>query len=342
MCRSISIDEFLERAKETPVVDVRSPAEFAQGHIPGAHNLPLFDNEERAEVGTLYVQKGKIQAVQKGLEIVGPKMRRLTDFAINLKSAQLLLYCWRGGKRSAAMAWLLETVGISCLTLEQGYKVYRNHVLEWFAKPLKIVLLGGFTGGGKTEILHALHVAGEQVLDLEALANHKGSAFGGIGQAPQPTTEQFENLIYAKIISLDPAKRIWIEDESRNVGKCSIPIQLWDQMRHAPLLCVVTHKSDRIMHLMHNYAYFDRKLLCAAIQKIEKRLGFDRCKAAITACETGDIQAALEICLDYYDKAYTNQLFERFGQEWESILPQFTPHFPLDSGQIQHLISLTI
>jgi len=338
MSHIITIDAFLERAKQTPVVDVRSPAEFAQGHIPGAYNLPLFDNDERAEVGALYKQKGRILAIQRGLELTGPKMRRFTDFALHLKSPELLVYCWRGGMRSAAMAWLFETVGIGCFTLEHGYKAYRNRVLADFARPLRLALLGGFTGGGKTEILHALRLAGAQVLDLEALAHHKGSAFGGIGQGAQPSSEQFENLIAAQCAQIDPQQTLWVEDESRNVGRCAIPLPFWEQMRRAPLIYVDTPRPQRTDRLMQEYATLDPELLCAAIKKIEKRLGFDRCKEACEACLNGNRRLALEICLDYYDKAYGNQLYERFGSEWENRLQTFTPHFPLDGEQIRSLI----
>jgi tRNA 2-selenouridine synthase len=337
MSRTIPIETFLERAKEMPVLDVRSPAEYACGHIPCALNLPLFSNEERAEVGTLYKRKGKIHAVQLALERVGPKMRFLTDFVLNLHCTELNLYCWRGGMRSEAMAWLFETVGVACFRLEQGYKSYRNHILERFHEPRTMRLLGGFTGSGKTELLQSLSSIGEQVLDLEALANHKGSAFGGIGQSPQPTTEQFENLIFSKIARMDPSKPLWIEDESRNVGKCTVPEALWGQMRHAPLIEVVMPRPQRVERLMQEYAHFELDYLCIAIKKIEKRLGFDRCKDALTSCLNGDRATALEICLDYYDKAYANQLSERFGKEWEKHLPRFAPHFPLDSIQLNAL-----
>jgi len=340
MSSIIAIDTFLERAKEAPVLDVRSPAEFTRGHIPGALNLPLFNDEERAEVGTIYKHRGKIHAIQRGLEIAGPKMRIFTDFALNLHSPELNIYCWRGGMRSEAMAWLFETVGITCFRLERGYKAFRNHLLESFGRPRSIVLLGGYTGSGKTELLHALDAIGEQTLDLEALANHKGSAFGGIGHTPQPTTEQFENLIFSKIAQMDPSKPLWIEDESRNVGKCSVPEALWEQMRHAPLIDVMLPRPQRVARLMHEYAHFESEHLCTAIKKIEKRLGFDRCKEALNACLTNDRITALEICLDYYDKAYANQLSERFGAEWERVLPRFTPHFPLDSNQLTIIKSI--
>ena len=340
MSKSLPIDHFLEKAKDIQVVDVRAPNEFAQGHIPGALNLPLFDNNERAGVGTRYKQKGRIPAIQLGLEIVAPKMRQFTDFALQLKSRELLLYCWRGGMRSASMAWLFETIDIKCFTLENGYKSFRNHVLSSFLNPIRLVLLGGCTGGGKTEILHALHHHGHQVLDLELCANHKGSAFGGIGQDPQPSTEQFENLIATRFAQIDPTQPLWIEDESRNVGRCSIPIALWEQMRRAPIIHVQTSRDQRTHRLMLEYAGFDTESLCLAIHKIEKRLGYDRCKEAYQACLNGARQTALEICLDYYDKAYVNQLVERFGPKWEQILPCFTPCFPLNPEQIKTLTSI--
>src|SRR3989339_1355584 len=195
MPKIISVAEFLKRGNSLPIIDVRSPGEYEHAHIPGALALPLFSNEERAEVGTIYKQRGRVQAVQKGLEFVGPKLKDFTKFALKLNSDELLIHCWRGGMRSSAMAWLLETVGINCSLLKDGYKAYRNHVLESFDLPYKILLLGGYTGSGKTEILSALKEAGEQVVDLEGLSNHKGSAFGALGQGIQPSSEQFENTL---------------------------------------------------------------------------------------------------------------------------------------------------
>ncbi|MCX6181805.1 MAG: tRNA 2-selenouridine(34) synthase MnmH [Bacteroidetes bacterium] len=228
MAKAYQIKDFLVHAETLPVIDVRSEGEFLQGHIPGAISVPLFTNAERAAVGTIYKQESKELAVQKGLEIVGPK---LTSFVQQVKShisgKEVLVHCWRGGMRSGSFAWLLETSGLTAGTLIKGYKAYRNYVLSSFTNPLKLILLGGKTGSGKTKILHYLKEQGEQVIDLEELCSHKGSAFGAIGQKPQCSSEQFENNLSEILLRLDSNKRIWIEDESRNLGNIYIPESFW-------------------------------------------------------------------------------------------------------------------
>lgn len=338
MAKVISTEEFLERAKSLPIIDVRSPGEYEYAHIPGALSLPLFSDAERADVGTTYKKQGKVLSVQKGLDYVGPKMRGFTKFALKLNSPEILVHCWRGGMRSSSMSWLLETVGLKVFMLEGGYKSYRHHVLESFAKPLKIVLLGGYTGSGKTELLQALRDAGEQILDLEGLANHKGSAFGALGQKDQPSTEQFENLLFDEICTLDTSRVVWVEDESRNVGKVFLPQPFWDQMRSSPLIRIDTPYEIRLERLMRDYACFDTEGLAASIKKIEKRLGFDKCKFALEACMNDNRELAARICLDYYDAAYGNQLDTRF--ESREKLPS-VPMNSLDSTEtIKELVAV--
>ena len=322
---NLTIEQFLEKRGDIPLIDVRSPGEYGHAHIPGALNLPLFSDDERAEVGTIYTKKGKTESVRRGLEIVGQKLPDFTEYALSLKSKELLIHCWRGGMRSSSMAWLFETVDIECYTLIGGYKSYRNHILESFKVPLKIVLLGGYTGSGKTEILRLLRESGEQVIDLEGLANHKGSAFGAIGQNPQPSTEHFENLIAHHIGNFDVTKRIWLEDESRNVGKNLIPAPLWEQMRQAPLVRLDVPFEVRLARLMQDYGIHSPELLISSIQKIEKRIGFDKCKMAIEACSSGNIAGGAEICLQYYDKAYEKQLSDRVSQLGRIAIEEATP-----------------
>lgn len=315
----VDIDEFLGRAESLPIIDVRSPGEYEHAHIPGAFSLPLFDNEERAIVGTYYKQRGRVPAVQKGLEFVGPKLKQFTKFALNLNSPQVLVHCWRGGMRSSAMAWLLETVDIKCTLLKGGYKAYRNHLLDSFAQPMKILLVGGCTGSGKTELLEHLKEEGEQVIDLEGLTNHKGSAFGALGQQNQKGNEFFENMLYSQLRKLDRSKVIWMEDESRNIGRISLPQPLWEQMRHSPVVITDTTYDVRLERLLRDYAVFSPELLAESIKKIEKRLGFDKCKEALEACNSGNIKKAAQIALAYYDKAYTNQLETRFGESLKGV-----------------------
>lgn len=298
----------------SPILDVRSPGEYTQAHIPGAVSFPLFNDEERAEVGTLYKQVGKQEAFERGLEIVGPKMagfvREARGVAAN-HGNHLRVHCWRGGQRSGSMAWLLRSAGIEITTLSGGYKNYRQHVLDSFATPrLSLVVLGGHTGSGKTKVLRALRDLGEQVLDLEALAHHKGSAFGAIGETEQPTVEQFENDLHAALSTFDPLRRVWVENESKSIGRVFLPLTFWAQKNAAPLVNLEIPHPTRLANLVADYAPEDRELLAGAFRRIEKRLGGQHLKAALAALDRGDFAAAAEVALVYYDKTYEHCLTE--------------------------------
>ncbi|WP_329903829.1 tRNA 2-selenouridine(34) synthase MnmH [Porphyromonas pogonae] len=308
----ISIEEFLGKRRTYPVIDVRSPGEFMQGHIPGAYNIPLFTDAERSEVGTLYVQEGHTPAVEHGLQIVGPKMVQLAREA-QAQGGELCLYCWRGGMRSGSMEWLFNTVGIKTWRLQGGYKAYRahfDHILNNNKYTLRI--LGGPTGSGKTLILHQLCNKGEQVVDLEGLANHKGSIFGGLGQAPQPTTEQYINLLHDAFIDMDPHKPIWLENESKLVGHVFIPDMLWTLMRSSRPIIIDIPVEPRAQHIFREYGSIDPLLLIEALGKIEKRMGNLLCTQAIEHVKSGDILSAIRDTLVYYDKAYQRS-FDKQG-----------------------------
>lgn len=295
-----------------PLVDVRSPGEFAKGHIPGAVNLPLFSNEERAEIGTLYKQVGKDAAIMRGLEIVGPKMAGIVKQASEISpSRNLIVHCWRGGMRSGSVAWLLRTAGFTADTLDGGYKAWRRWVLDQFELPRKIVLLGGKTGSGKTALLHAIREKGHPVIDLEALAHHKGSAFGALGQAPQPTAEQFENEIALLLHRIPPDVPVWLEDESHSIGKLYIPEGLWKQMQRAPMVYAEVDSAIRVNRLMEEYGHFSAEELILATEKITRRLGGLEAKAIIDSLLRGDLSTAASALLDYYDKTYQNSLKKR-------------------------------
>lgn len=286
-------------------MDVRTPAEYEQAHIPGAFNLPLFSNEERAIVGTLYKQEGKQPAVLKGLEIVGPKLPEYIKQAILLnKTDTFLVHCWRGGMRSSSMAWFLETYGFKCITLKGGYKNFRKHVLENFEQQKNIVVLGGKTGSGKTIILQELQKQKEQVIDLEKLAHHKGSTFGSLGEQEQTSQEQFENNLSFQLSKIDPAKKCWIENESRKIGKNIIPEGLWEQMKNASVISVELPLEERINYLVNEYGKFSKEDLIEATERIGKRLGGQHVKRALEALEENDHRTAFEICIQYYDKTY--------------------------------------
>jgi len=316
----LSASDFLAEKTRRILLDVRSPGEYAQGHIPGAMSFPLFNDEERAQVGICYKQKGSEAAFELGLEIVGPKMAGFVQQAKTLApSRRLALHCWRGGQRSQSMAWLLRQAGFDVVTLEGGYKNYRRYVLEEIGNcppgqtasrtgKLEIRVIGGKTGAGKTKILRALCALGEQIIDLEKLARHKGSAFGFIGEAEQPTVEQFENDLFEAISNLDPSRRVWLENESRSIGRVYVPEGFWQKMKAAPLLNVEIPDDIRVQNLLADYAFTDKADLESAFLKIDKKLGGLQLKTALEALEQNDFAAAARIALNYYDKTYQHCL----------------------------------
>jgi len=312
MAKILKINEFLGLTGSTALVDVRSPAEFEHAHIPGAINIPLFSNEERAVVGINYKKDGKETAVIRGLEIVGPKLAPFVKQAKKIApNKKILIHCWRGGMRSASMAWLFETAGFEVHTLEGGYKAYRNFIRSEFDNAKKIIVLGGYTGSGKTDVLKEIEKLGEQFLDLEGIAHHKGSAFGAIGQLAQPTTEQFENDLAKAWQKFDMEKTIWLEDESRQVGRCTIPENLFERMRLTTLIKIIVPKKVREKRLVVEYGGFEKSLLQQSIERIERRLGGLRTQQSLEALENGDLGKVAEITLEYYDKAYLHGNLKR-------------------------------
>ncbi len=311
MIRELEASEFLLKAQKTPMVDVRSPSEYAQGHIAGAQSLALFSDEERAKVGTTYKKVSKEQAVLEGLDFVGPKMRFFVEEAKRFSPKRdILVHCWRGGMRSQSMGWLLSTVGMRVAILKGGYKAYRQYVRQSFSTPYKIVVLGGMTGTGKTEILKELGNLGFQILDLEGLANHMGSAFGGLGRI-QPTNEQFENDLFQGMSLLDKNKLIIVEDESRHIGNCQLPTEFYERIKNGQVLKLNLSRALRVKRLVNDYEGISRELLCVAFKNIAERLGGLATKQALESVQAGDYAKATDIALDYYDKTYNYGLTKR-------------------------------
>ncbi|PSN15424.1 tRNA 2-selenouridine(34) synthase MnmH [filamentous cyanobacterium CCT1] len=326
----LTINDFLQGSG--PLLDVRSPGEYEHGHILGAVSFPLFTDDERAQVGTCYKQVGREAAVELGFDIAGPKCGEFVRAAKALApDRHLRIHCWRGGMRSGGMGWILELAGFTVHTLTGGYKAYRRWVRETLASPKKIMILGGMTGSGKTQILHELAALGEPVLDLEGLANHRGSSFGALLLPPQPSTEHYENLLAERWATLPSHRPIWLEAESRRVGTCRIPNELFAQMEAAPAVEVVRSLDERLDLLVDIYGEASTEELIEATERIRKRLGGDRTQTAIQHIQAGNLRAACAIILDYYDRAYRYDLERR-----RRIIPQLdiTGLSPADSARL--------
>jgi tRNA 2-selenouridine synthase len=310
MPHSLPITDFF--SAPGPILDVRSPGEFEQGHLPGAISFPLFSDDERSLVGTCYKQQGREAAVELGFELAGPKfagfLRQARDLA---PDGMVRLHCWRGGMRSGAVAWVLEMGGLQTVTLEGGYKSFRRWVRRSLAAPRSIIILGGMTGTAKTDILHALAEQGQQILDLEGLANHRGSSFGALGMPSQPSTEHYENLIAIALDRFDRQQPVWIEAESRRVGTCRVPDELFLQMEAAPTLEITRPVEERLDLLVDVYGEADLEGLICATERIRKRLGGQRTQAAVAHLQAHQFREAFAIILDYYDRTYRYDLERR-------------------------------
>lgn len=338
----VNIEEFLMLAKQYPILDVRSPGEFAHAHIPEAFILPLFNDEERKIVGTAYKQQSRQVAIKIGLDFFGVKMRNMVEETETIvKTLQpgegnnaynssettkcVLVHCWRGGMRSSAVAWLLDLYGFKVFLLVGGYKAYRKWALTQFEKKYNFNIIGGYTGSGKTLLLKELEKLHKKIIDLEELACHKGSAFGSTG-IPQPGQEMFENLLALKLYSLSGTNIqneintqltlnndsiIYLEDESQRIGNLQIPISLWKSIRMSPVYFFEIPFKERLNFILEDYGKQDKLKLKESILRIQKRLGGLETKNAIQYLEAGDYNNCFEILLTYYDKWYYKALQNR-------------------------------
>ena len=312
MTHRITINDLMKARGPGPFLDTRTPAEFQQGHLPGALNLPLFTNEERVKVGTTYKQEGREAAILLGFELTGAKwsgfIRQALDIAPQKK---VVVHCWRGGMRSAAMAWALDLYGFDVTLLEGGYKSYRRWAHRQFETPARLCIIGGMTGSGKTRILQQLRTLGQQVIDLEDLAQHQGSTYGTLNRLVQPSQEQFENNLADQLSQLDYSRNIWVEDESITIGRRLIPKPFWNQMQTAPLFELQVPADRRVEALVEEYGSLDKEFLIECTDRISRRLGLEQARQAITAIREGDMHEFIRRVLVYYDKTYRKGLNTR-------------------------------
>ncbi|MEY4110953.1 MAG: tRNA 2-selenouridine synthase [Bacteroidota bacterium] len=291
-------------SQETVLIDVRSESEFRQGHIPGAVNVPVLNDEHRRQVGICYKEEGRDAAVRLGFRLAGPLFSDMIAKVDALSVVgEVYIYCWRGGMRSAFFGWILSAAGFRTRVIKGGYKNFRNWVPDMINKTPELLVIGGKTGTGKTNILRALSEEWP-VIDLEYLASHRGSAFGHLGMEAQPSNEQFENLLAASLFSLRAYSCILVENESRLVGKIKIPDSFYNSMRAARVLKIEISKEERKQNILREYGVFSLEQLSESTRKLERKLGGLRLKNALQALNDGDKNVWLEIMLEYYDENY--------------------------------------
>ena len=291
------------------IVDVRSPGEYAKGHIAGAVSIPLFSNEERAEIGTLYKLLGKDTAIHKGLDFLSDKLTGFVQRFEPYRAAPLLVYCARGGMRSAAVVGLLGSLGFAVRQLPGGYKAYRNHVLSVFdgGLPPRLIVIQGQTGVGKTLLLQRLANA----LDLEECAQHRSSVFGGINLQPR-SQQQFDAELLAALERFDPARPVWVEGESRKIGSVTMPDALRQRMQGAPCVLVTAPLALRVARIVAEYGLPDAATQAqweVALHSLAMSLGRERVAGMIARVHAGDYAPVVQsLLLDYYDPRYQHSM----------------------------------
>jgi len=305
----ITIADYFLKFSDLQIIDVRSPGEFEKGHIPRANSIPLFTDEERAKVGTAYTRQSKEIAMNIGIKFVRPKLQNFVDESRKIAPVgKVIVHCWRGGMRSASFARHLTENGFSEVYLiEGGYKFYRQYVHQFFEHPFHLNIIGGYTGSSKTRILEILREKEQQVIDLEGIAHHRGSAFGGISMGKQPSVEQFENNLHEEMRH--------IQIESYHIGSVFVPKALFDQMEASRVFFLNIPRVERAKYLVLEYAGLDKAELAYSIQRIEKRLGFDQAKMAQEFLQKEDFFNVAMITLKYYDKFYLRGLSRRDPQK---------------------------
>ncbi len=320
MISRLPIDQFIKQLKTYPIIDARSPAEFAHACVPWAVNIPLLNNEERSLVGITYKNQGNQNAVVKGYELTGHKFSSYITKALELApNKKINLYCWRGGLRSQIMAFLLHSAGFDVYLLEGGYKEFRKWVLFTLSQSRNLRIVGGKTGSGKTLILHELKQLNQYVIDLEELASHKGSVFGGLGQKEQPSVEMFENKLALQWHDVPMDKVLWLENESRNIGRIRIPQPIFNAMQQALVYVLESTQEKRVLHISKEYGTFDYELLKNCTRKLEKKLGNLRMQQALELLNQNNLNQWIEMMLVYYDKSYIYGKQKRKQQNTISI-----------------------
>jgi tRNA 2-selenouridine synthase len=328
--RSPNYTKFPWQENYSEIIDVRSENEFAEDRIPGAINLPVLNNEERAKVGTIYKQVSPFEARKIGAALVAKNISQhlIHHFADKDKNYSPLIYCWRGGQRSNSLAIVLTQIGWRVTVLEGGYKTYRAYIrqqLETLPLQFNYKILCGLTGTGKTHILHQLAQRGEQILDLEKIATHRGSLLGQEWQEtpiPQPSQKHFESLLLKELQKLDINKTVWIESESNKIGEIYLPLTLWKKMKQASCIEIQLPLAARVEWLLQEYSNLASNLefLKNKLLMLKNRFGREKIEQWHRLIDERKLKILVEDLLEsHYDSAYRRSL-ERIYQKIEKVI----------------------
>jgi tRNA 2-selenouridine synthase len=312
------------------IIDVRSPSEFAEDHVPGAINCPVLDDAERAVIGTMYKQVSPFDAKKRGAALVAKNIARHIEgtFAVHGRDWRPLVYCWRGGKRSGAMAHILSEIGWHAAQLEGGYRAYRRGVLAQLAElpqKLRYRVVCGATGSAKSRLLEALAQAGAQVLDLESLARHRGSVLGNLPETAQPAQKMFDSLVWDALRKFDPAKEVYVEAESKKIGQLQVPDMLLARMRESPCVLIEAPLAERVAFLMQEYGHFlgdpqDLKTKLDCLAGLHSKETLARWTNLLERRQWDALVA--DLLANHYDPAYRRATLKNFGQLANALVLQ--------------------
>ena len=343
----LGFEEVLDRLDAfDAIIDVRSPSEYALDHLPGAINCPVLDDAQRIEVGTLYKQVNAFEAKKVGAAMVAKNIGQAIEtlWRDMPRDWHPLIYCWRGGNRSGAMAHILAKIGWPVIQLDGGYKAYRNYVNAALAQPpaVAFTVICGTTGSGKSRLLEVLHGIGAQVLDLEQLAAHRGSVLGNLPSQPQPSQKAFESAIWQRLRQFDASRPVFVESESKKVGNLRVPDAVMDSMRAARCVSLTLSRPNRVRLLMEDYSHFtlNPEILNTQLDCLLSLYGREKIGLWHGMANTGQMPELVEqLLVDHYDPAYLRSIernFVQFGQAEVLPLDDISPEAFLAAARHLH------